>query len=56
MGLLIPFYHGGSLIQEFHDFVGRKYGLCRQCGYDLRGSPDRCPECGASATRDRGPD
>ena len=41
-GLLCSLYGVGFLRRRKR----KKLGLCIQCGYDLRASKERCPECG----------
>ena len=51
----------GSLDQcdcggTFEDIDGWTPNRCSRCGYDLRGSPHQCPECGAPLPQHSMPD
>lgn len=46
---LLPLWWLGLVVRARRR-AGR--GLCPSCGYDLRASADRCPECGAAIPRE----
>jgi hypothetical protein len=48
MGSVLPF---GRIIRRCLRRRKISVGCCNVCGYDLRATPDRCPECGTFPTK-----
>jgi hypothetical protein len=46
IALLAAFVPAGLIINRFRKRRSGRDVTCPQCGYDLRATPERCPECG----------
>ena len=52
-GYRLPFALAMAMLVGLHSpslraYIRRRRGLCANCGYDLRATPQRCPECGVA--------
>jgi hypothetical protein len=47
--VILPLAVGSCLVRRRRLARRLSAGRCIACGYDLRASPERCPECGRAA-------
>ena len=51
IALLSALMPARAALRHTRGLIRRRRGCCASCGYDLRASPQRCPECGARILR-----